>query len=135
MAFPMIPRLLTQLFKKPATNPFPAKYLPPTITGFLADVAAGKAKLNPPVPVPKRFKGKLVYKREKCTGCGMCAKVCPALVIEIHKEEKYITVFQGGCIQCEQCVDACPFKCLSMSEEFLTANTDRYQKNMIMEDD
>ena len=36
---PMMPELLRQLFKKPATNAFPARYLPPSVTKFLQKVA------------------------------------------------------------------------------------------------
>ena len=48
---PMMPELLRQLFKKPATNAFPARYLPPSVTKFLHKVAQGEAAINPPVPV------------------------------------------------------------------------------------
>jgi ferredoxin len=130
---PMVPRLLTQLFKKPPTNLFPAKHLPPSVTDFLKAVGEGKAQLVAPVPAPTRFKGKLAYDRTKCTGCAMCAKVCPSNIIEVHKEQKYITVFVGHCIQCEQCCEACPTNCLSMSSDFLTASTDRFAPTLILE--
>ena len=133
MKLPLIPILLEQLFSKPATNPFIAKHLPPSVTGFLAKVAEGKATVSPPVPVGKGYKGLIGYEKEKCTGCGMCAKVCPAHAIEIRKEEKRITIFAGQCIQCEQCVEVCPFGCLWMTENFLTATTDRYADAMIIE--
>jgi 2-oxoglutarate ferredoxin oxidoreductase subunit delta len=29
-----------------------------------------------------------VKEQEKCTGCAMCALICPDLVIEVEKEEK-----------------------------------------------
>jgi len=130
---PMVPRLVKQLFSEPATNCFPARHLPPSVTDFLAAVGKGKAQLVAPVPLPPRFKGKLAYDRTKCTGCGLCARVCPANVIEVHKEQKYITVFQGHCIQCEQCCEACPTNCLSMSPEFLTASPDRFSPSLILE--
>jgi formate hydrogenlyase subunit 6/NADH:ubiquinone oxidoreductase subunit I len=56
----------------------------------------------------------------------MCAKVCPAHAIEVRKEEKRVTIYANQCIQCEQCVEVCPFGCIWMTENFLTANTDRY---------
>ena len=39
MKLPLIPILLEQLFSKPSTNPFIARHLPPSVTGFLAKVA------------------------------------------------------------------------------------------------
>ena len=58
MTFPIVPDLLSSLFKKPNTNPFPAPQLPPTVTGLLDEVNQGKAELNPPVPAPERLRGK-----------------------------------------------------------------------------
>jgi NAD-dependent dihydropyrimidine dehydrogenase PreA subunit len=82
MPFPMVQELLSQLFKKPNTNPFPAAQLPPTITGLLAQVGRGEATLNPPVPVPAKLRGKMTYNRDTCIGCKLCIKVCPAHAID-----------------------------------------------------
>jgi NAD(P)H-quinone oxidoreductase subunit I len=72
---PMMPELLAQLFKKPATNIFPARYLPPSVTEFLAGVAKGEVAINPPVPVPPNYRGKIAYEREGCIGCQLCLKI------------------------------------------------------------
>ncbi|MFH0878465.1 MAG: 4Fe-4S binding protein, partial [Lentisphaerota bacterium] len=77
MSFPMIPELLSQLVKKPGTNPFPARHLPETVTGFLGQVAAGTATINPPVPTPAKLRGKITYEKSTCIGCSLCIKVCP----------------------------------------------------------
>jgi 2-oxoglutarate ferredoxin oxidoreductase subunit delta len=29
-----------------------------------------------------------VDEMDKCTGCAMCARICPDVVIEVEKEEK-----------------------------------------------
>ncbi len=131
---PMLQRVLKQLFKKPATNPFPARHLPPSVTDFLALVAEGKATINAPIEVPEGFKGQIIYDKEKgCTACGLCARVCPANAIEINREDKCITLYRGHCIQCEQCTEVCVKKSLYMSKEFLTATTDRYSAEMVLE--
>ncbi len=31
-----------------------------------------------------------VTQREKCTGCALCALMCPDLVIEVEREEKAV---------------------------------------------
>jgi 2-oxoglutarate ferredoxin oxidoreductase subunit delta len=31
-----------------------------------------------------------VEEPEKCTGCALCARMCPDLVIEVAKEEKKV---------------------------------------------
>jgi formate hydrogenlyase subunit 6/NADH:ubiquinone oxidoreductase subunit I len=74
--------------------------------------------------VSRRTRGnELIWSREKCTGCGTCAKTCPQGAIEIvtatnlvdnkYEVEKY-QVDTGYCIQCGLCVEACPYDALFM---------------------
>ncbi|MDE4907424.1 4Fe-4S binding protein [Methanogenium marinum] len=130
---PMFPEALRQFLKKPATNLFPARYLPKSITGFLGKVAAGEATINPPVAVPKNFRGKIAYDRDACIGCKLCIRVCPAHAIEFIPETKTVRIFVTQCIFCSQCNDACPVSCLHMSDEFMVADADRYSENLIVE--
>ncbi len=65
--------------------------------------------------------GVAVVNDEKCTGCGMCADICPKGVIEIipkgkptivncNSKEKGVSVTKAcraGCIGCGLCVKAC----------------------------
>ena len=133
MRFSMVLPLLGQMFKKPFTNKFPAKYAPPSTTKFLEDVGAGKAKLIPPVETPERFRGKIQYDKDKCTGCKLCIRVCPSDAIEFKPEEKKIKIYLARCTFCSQCNDVCPAGCLSMSNEFLLADADKYSKDLIVE--
>jgi formate hydrogenlyase subunit 6/NADH:ubiquinone oxidoreductase subunit I len=136
MAFklPMAGRALRQLFKRSATNLFPAPHLPRSITRYLEDAAAGKVTIIPPVATPPGFKGKIVYRKDKgCTACGLCARVCPAHAIVVNSPEKRIVIYTGHCIQCGQCVDICPRGTLALTDEFLTATEDRYGAGMILE--
>lgn len=130
---PLLPELIRQFFREPATNTFPAKYLPPTVTGFLKDVGTGKATLIPPVPTPPKFRGKITYQRDSCIGCGLCAKVCPAHAIELITDTKQIRIWVDQCIFCSQCTTICPKSCLAMSEVFLLADENRYSENLIVE--
>lgn len=125
--------LIAQLLSRPATNRFPAKYMPKSITRFLAKVQAGKAKVHPPVPVPPKFRGRIAYDREKCIGCQLCIRVCPAKVIEFKPDVKKIRMHVARCTFCAQCVDACPVNALSLSPEFLLASTDRRSPELIVE--
>jgi len=133
MKFEMIPRAFAQMFKKPLTNRFPAKYAPGSVTGYLKDVGAGKATMNPPIETPKGFRGKIQYDRETCIGCKLCIKVCPTAAIEFKPEDKKIRIYLSRCCFCSQCNDICPKDCLSMSDEFLLADTDKYSKDLIVE--
>jgi len=133
MSFSMIPQLLSQMFKKPWTNKFPAKYVPPSTTKFLEDVGAGRASIIPPIETPPGFRGKIQYDKEKCTGCKLCIRVCPSGAIEFKEEEKKIKIYLARCTFCSQCNDVCPVNCLSMSNEFLLADADKYSKDLIIE--
>jgi len=133
MGFSMLGQVFTQMFKKPWTNKFPAKYAPGNTTKFLEDVGAGKAKIVPPVETPPGFRGKIKYDKEKCIGCQLCIKVCPCAAIEFKPEEKKIKIFLARCCFCSQCNDICPVNCLSMGDEFLLADTDKYSKDMTVE--
>ncbi|MDO5828649.1 MAG: 4Fe-4S dicluster domain-containing protein [Methanocorpusculum sp.] len=138
---PMLPEIVKQAFKKPATNLFPAKHLPKTITGFLAKVGSGEAKIHPPVESPANQRGKLIYDRAVCNGCGLCMKVCPAHAIEQvvypaaegEKPQKRIRIYVGNCIFCGQCIDICSKKALSQSSEYLLAAEDRFAETQIIE--
>jgi formate hydrogenlyase subunit 6/NADH:ubiquinone oxidoreductase subunit I len=130
---PLVPELLKQLFRRPATNPFPSRYLPPSVTGFLTKVSRGEAAINPPVPVPPRYRGKIVYDRESCIGCQLCLKVCPAHAIEFLPETKRVRIYITQCIFCSQCNDICPKDSLHMSPEFLLATENRFAESQIVE--
>jgi len=133
MKFSMLPQVFAQMFKKPWTNKFPAKYQPSSTTKYLQDVQAGKAKINPTVETPPGFRGKIQYDREKCIGCKLCINVCPCEAIEFKPEEKKVKFYLARCCFCSQCNDVCPVKCISMSNEFLLADADKYSKDLIVE--
>lgn len=130
---PMLSELIQQLFRKPATNAFPARYLPPSVTQFLNSVAQGEAAINPPVPVPPKFRGKIAYDRESCIGCSLCLRVCPAHAIEFLPETKRIRIYVAQCIFCSQCNDICPKGSLHMTPEFLLATENRFAESQIVE--
>jgi formate hydrogenlyase subunit 6/NADH:ubiquinone oxidoreductase subunit I len=125
--------LLKQLVRRPATNPFPVKYMPRSVTGLLGRVAEGKASIHPPVPVPPDLRGKIAYDAETCIGCQLCVRVCPARVIEFLPETKKIRMYVARCTFCAQCVDVCPVGALATTTDFLLADADRFSENLIVE--
>lgn len=63
-----------------------------------------------PVEAIEEKNGRLIFHEGLCTGCGLCADVCPEGVI-IKKDR---TV--GICNQCQVCVTWCPTQALTFEE-------------------
>jgi formate hydrogenlyase subunit 6/NADH:ubiquinone oxidoreductase subunit I len=119
-------QILEQFVSPKSTNRFPAKYAPDDTAAFLKT-----GEIIPPVPLPENFRGRPGYSYEKCIGCGMCVKVCPAAVIELYpvmakeKKSKRIIMRLARCTFCQECVDICPVDALWMEKDFMMADTDR----------
>jgi NADH-quinone oxidoreductase subunit I len=69
---------------------------------------------------------------ERCVACGLCARVCPALAIEVQAsetelpKERYPVKFEINmvrCIFCGFCEEVCPEEAIIMSKEYLLAFT------------
>jgi NADH-quinone oxidoreductase subunit I len=80
---------------------------------------------------PSSFRGRPVLVEEqgveRCVACGLCARVCPALAIEVQggetelAKERYPVKFEINmlrCIFCGFCEEACPEEAIIMSDEY-----------------
>ena len=80
---------------------------------------------------PSSFRGRPVLVEEdgteRCVACGLCARVCPALAIEVQadetelEKERYPVKFEINmlrCIFCGFCEEACPEEAIVMSDEY-----------------
>ncbi len=56
----------------------------------------------------------LVLDSEKCTGCGMCADVCPHSVFEISGGKAVISD-RDSCMECGACMQNCPANAVSVN--------------------
>ena len=55
----------------------------------------------------------LEYDANKCTGCGMCATVCPHRIFQM-KEKKAVIIAKDKCIECGACVKNCAFSAIKV---------------------
>jgi len=60
-------------------------------------------------------RGVFRVKKNKCTGCGACDKVCP-MSIQISKLPEHAYINEPNCTQCGLCVAACPIESLEMPQ-------------------
>jgi NADH-quinone oxidoreductase subunit I len=80
---------------------------------------------------PASFRGRPVLVEEqgveRCVACGLCARVCPALAIEVQAaetdlpKERYPVRFEINmlrCIFCGFCEEVCPEEAIIMSDEY-----------------
>ncbi len=92
--------------------------------------------------LPERFRyiPMLIWDTEKnedrCTACGICAKVCPPMCIWIVRDAdangKPITrpaefyIDAAVCMSCSFCTEFCPFDAIKMNHDYELAVFDRY---------
>ena len=67
-----------------------------------------------------RFRGQLAWQIEKCTGCGLCVKDCPAnaldLIVLDKKAKRFVLrYYVDRCTFCNQCAESCRFDSLELS--------------------
>ena len=55
----------------------------------------------------------LAYDVKKCTGCGMCAIVCPHRIFQMRGKKAEVTA-KDKCIECGACMRNCAFDAIKV---------------------
>lgn len=78
-------------------------------------------------PVSRIYRGKHELVRERCTGCGLCAAICPSFAINMKTVDEKIfpEIDLGKCIFCYQCEDVCPRGAIKRGREYELASWNR----------
>lgn len=101
-----------------------------------------------PVPEEFRYIPFLLYEEdengeniERCTSCGICAKVCPPQCIWIVRtvnpktkrpvpEPEKFFIDIDICMNCGLCAEYCPFDAIKMDHNYELSVYDRFSKNI-----
>ncbi len=101
-----------------------------------------------PIPEEFRFTPFLVYevdengeKKDRCTSCGICAKVCPPQCIWIVRtndpktgrpvpEPAEFFIDMDICMNCGFCSEYCPFDAIKMDHDYELSVYNRLDKNI-----
>jgi NADH-quinone oxidoreductase subunit I len=102
------------------------------------------------LPIPEEFRfipfllyeeGKDGTRQDRCTSCGICAKVCPPQCIWIERSndpktgrpipeptEFFIDI--DICMNCGLCAEFCPFDAIKMDHDYEIASYDRHENHI-----
>lgn len=94
--------LLTNLLKGPATEAFPFG----------------------PAPTPPRYRGRVAFDPERCTGCRLCEHVCPGGAIHIAEtaDGLDVTIWHNTCAFCGLCAHYCLSKAIHLTTDWHLAH-------------
>ncbi len=81
-----------------------------------------------PMELPPGFRGHVTVNAEKCRGCSLCVRDCPAdaLALEKDSRKQYRLIYHPDrCAYCGQCELSCAFDAIHMTSDFVRGSTQR----------
>ena len=98
----LLPQLCRTLFTRPSTVRYPFG----------------------PLELPAYYRGSLEIDVNLCRGCGLCARDCPALALELERTSGHgfrLVLHQDRCAYCGQCAASCKFAAIRVTNDFIRA--------------
>lgn len=82
--------------------------------------------------------GTLLYKKENCCGCGICAEICPRKAIELKEDDcgfYFPEIDIKRCIGCNLCIKQCAFQSpdkemQSINSSYAAVNLNKSQRSL-----
>ncbi len=95
----LLPQVWRALFRRPRTVRYPF----------------GPAELS------SGYRGRVRMNADACRGCGLCVRDCPALALELRREDREnfsLVYYPDRCAYCGQCEVSCVHHAISLDNEF-----------------
>ena len=76
-----------------------------------------------PLELPTYFRGRVVIDAERCQGCGICVRDCPAAALQLIKEDRYtfkLIHYSDRCANCGQCEASCRFGAIRLDNAYVS---------------
>lgn len=80
-----------------------------------------------PPEIPKGYRGRVLIHPDKCHGCGLCVRDCPAFALELEREDRNtfrLIYHPERCAYCGQCEVSCTFGAIYQTNEFVRGTLD-----------
>jgi formate hydrogenlyase subunit 6/NADH:ubiquinone oxidoreductase subunit I len=90
-----------------------------------------------PIALSEGFRGAIKFDPERCTGCGLCVRDCPANGLELIRESREVYQLRyhpARCAYCGQCQATCPRGAISHSNKMVSPTTDSTEMMMVLKD-
>lgn len=71
-------------------------------------------------PESQGYTQKILFRKDKCIGCGDCSAVCSSK--EVSHLKQGITKYVSECRLCERCINRCPTEALELIGKRMSAN-------------
>jgi len=87
--------------------------------------------------LPQGYRGAIQLDENKCTGCGLCIRDCPAKALEMEKESRsvYKIIYHPArCAYCGQCEHTCHRQAITHTNQLTGSTTDPDSLIVILKD-